>query len=485
MLRSVLVLSLLGGTAYAQTTQVPSSGGFDAHSPYTPIGDGDLMDPLSMWRAEAQERNSGGIMALFEYATAPVVLYRTTWDGNTTREPLLDQLVGVNIGGQYNPHERVGIALGMPLWFTSQAVGEAQGAGLGDLELSIPIGLILADEDKPFSAGLSIIPFGKAPTGTQAKNLGSGSFTGGGHLVTTLRGGRVSSSLSVGAEYAPEAFVANLDWGSTLRYGATFGVKMTEGFAMHLEGNGRYVLTGGSATNTRLPIEVLLSARGATKSGVRFQGGVGAAVTEGTTASVFRAFAGVGYAFGKGKKRTLEIVQEEPAAPAPPPAPVDSDNDGVVDNVDQCIGEVEDGLGELPTDGCPQPVQVASATNEVLPPPPVKIDLPVIRFAFDSASLGRRATAELDKLASQLQEAPQLARVIIEGHTDAIGSDDYNVALSQRRASAVLRYLTKQGVPSNLLQIEARGEAKPIETNGSAEGRAANRRVRFRLEEKE
>ena len=480
MVRSILPLALfLTGTAFAQDTEIPSSGGFDAHSPFTPVGDGDLMDPLSLWRAERQAAGSGAMWAGFEYANAPLVLYRTTWDGVSTREPLLDQLVGVNVGGQYNPHERVGITVDMPLWLYSQDREGPQGAGLGDLTLAVPIGLVLP-KDESFSVSLSAVPYGKAPTGTQAKYMGAGAFSGGGHLVTTLQGGRVSSSLQVGAEYLPEASVADITWGSNLRFGGSVGVQITEGFAMHVEASGRHILTEQPRALTGTPIEALLSARGRTRGGLRLHAGIGTGVTQGASAAVLRAFTGVGWTFGKDQARPMPMVVEE--TPLPPP-PSDLDGDGWVDEVDPCIDEPEDGLGEAPEDGCPQPEQVASLVQpEPAPFDPSAISLPVVHFDFDDFGLRPDAKARLDEVVGVLKATPEITLAHIEGHTDFKGSDGYNDALSLRRAKTVKAYLMAAGISSSRLTIAGFGEDKPVASNDTSDGRFTNRRVEFRIE---
>ena len=67
--------------------------------------------------------------------------------------------------------------------------------------------------------------------------------------------------------------------------------------------------------------------------------------------------------------------------------------------------------------------------------------------------------------------------VVVEGHTDSIGSDAYNMKLSQRRANTVRDYMVKKGISPSRIKTEAFGETKPIASNKTAEGRAQNRRV--------
>ena len=75
-----------------------------------------------------------------------------------------------------------------------------------------------------------------------------------------------------------------------------------------------------------------------------------------------------------------------------------------------------------------------------------------------------------------MREQPTLV-VVVEGHTDSIGSDAYNMKLSQRRANAVRDYMVKNGVSGSRIKTEAYGKTRPIASNKTAEGRAQNRRV--------
>jgi outer membrane protein OmpA-like peptidoglycan-associated protein len=99
-----------------------------------------------------------------------------------------------------------------------------------------------------------------------------------------------------------------------------------------------------------------------------------------------------------------------------------------------------------------------------------------VLFATGTAELNTGGTTHLGKLAGFLNQYPERTAVI-EGHTDSIGSDEYNHGLSQRRADAVKAFLMGQGVGSTRLTAFGKGEGSPIGDNGSATGRQQNRRV--------
>jgi outer membrane protein OmpA-like peptidoglycan-associated protein len=99
-----------------------------------------------------------------------------------------------------------------------------------------------------------------------------------------------------------------------------------------------------------------------------------------------------------------------------------------------------------------------------------------ILFAFDSAELTSEARSNLRKLADSL-EAEDRTNVMIVGHTDSEGKDAYNQRLSERRGHSAEDQLASLGVASSRLSVRGRGEAEPIASNGSEEGRRQNRRV--------
>ena len=91
-----------------------------------------------------------------------------------------------------------------------------------------------------------------------------------------------------------------------------------------------------------------------------------------------------------------------------------------------------------------------------------------------------RSYVELHKLLVLLRKNPKLSVEFI-GHTDHIGSEEYNLELSVKRAQSVVQYLTQNGVPAGRLKFRGEGEGRPISTNETDEGRAQNRRVEFKV----
>jgi len=101
-------------------------------------------------------------------------------------------------------------------------------------------------------------------------------------------------------------------------------------------------------------------------------------------------------------------------------------------------------------------------------------------YDFDSDVVRADAAQNLRNLAASLEKYPNTDLMIV-GHTDAVGTSDYNQALSQRRATAAANYLMGQGVASARLQAVGRGETEPIATNDTEAGRQLNRRVEIAI----
>lgn len=104
-------------------------------------------------------------------------------------------------------------------------------------------------------------------------------------------------------------------------------------------------------------------------------------------------------------------------------------------------------------------------------------------FDFDKATLKPEGQAKLDELVSKLKGV-NLDVAIAVGHTDGIGTDEYNQSLSLKRADSVKAYLVSKGIPADQIKTEGKGESQPIADNKTKEGRAKNRRVEVTVMEK-
>lgn len=184
----------------------------------------------------------------------------------------------------------------------------------------------------------------------------------------------------------------------------------------------------------------------------------------------------VGLAFPFGAKPMPPAPPVVPPPPVLPPvvpvAPVvrDTDGDGVLDTADRCPGT---------------PVGTAvDAYGCALPPPPKPVTerrFDDVLFDFDRSELTVNGRAILDEAARVVNDGSYRSLSInVAGHTDGKGSDGYNQALSERRATTVKRYLVSKGVDAARIRTFAFGESKPVASNETDAGRAKNRRAEVR-----
>jgi outer membrane protein OmpA-like peptidoglycan-associated protein len=103
-----------------------------------------------------------------------------------------------------------------------------------------------------------------------------------------------------------------------------------------------------------------------------------------------------------------------------------------------------------------------------------------ILFPFNSADVLPAGRENLRQLAQSLQRYPG-TEVLIVGHTDNVGSDAYNMELSQRRADSARSFLMQMGVPGQRIRTSGRGESEPVASNESEAGRQQNRRVEIAI----
>ena len=139
--------------------------------------------------------------------------------------------------------------------------------------------------------------------------------------------------------------------------------------------------------------------------------------------------------------------------------PIDSDGDGVIDCEDKCPTE----KGPASNNGCPDWSEIT---------------IPTIYFDLNKATLRPEGIAELDKLADQLNSAKEYD-IVVGGHTCSVGTDSYNMSLSEKRAQAVVMYLAGKGVDKAAVGSNNYGESKPAVDNNTRSNRELNRRVEF------
>ena len=108
------------------------------------------------------------------------------------------------------------------------------------------------------------------------------------------------------------------------------------------------------------------------------------------------------------------------------------------------------------------------------------ITLNNVFFDFDKAVLKPESFPELNRIRDLMKEKTGM-QIEIDGHTDAVGTDEYNMGLSERRARAVINYLAEQGIEKARLNVKYFGESQPLDSNETVSGRRKNRRVEFKI----
>jgi outer membrane protein OmpA-like peptidoglycan-associated protein len=153
---------------------------------------------------------------------------------------------------------------------------------------------------------------------------------------------------------------------------------------------------------------------------------------------------------------------------------VDSDHDGIPDDVDACPHEP----GEMSSDpdkiGCPRYIRRIRGSSEIEV-------LRRIEFEFDRSRLLPQSFPILDEVVRLLEANPTIQKMKIEGHTDNQGTEEYNQKLSEERASSVLRYLVEKGIAHGRLSSAGYGLSRPRASNATEDGRQRNRRVEFHI----
>ena len=158
----------------------------------------------------------------------------------------------------------------------------------------------------------------------------------------------------------------------------------------------------------------------------------------------------------------------------------DTDKDGIPDPTDKCPGEPETINGVEDEDGCPD----TGKTSVNLTADKIEI-LDKVYFDVGKDTIQARSFKLLGQVASVLKAHLEIRRVRIEGHTDSDGPDDLNMALSDRRAKAVARWLSEHDVEAGRLEPQGFGETRPVAPNSKKSDKEKNRRVEFVIVETE
>jgi OmpA-OmpF porin, OOP family len=167
------------------------------------------------------------------------------------------------------------------------------------------------------------------------------------------------------------------------------------------------------------------------------------------------------------------VRSDDPAENGCPP---DTDGDGIRDDVDACPKEKGKPDPDPQKNGCPTAVRVTE--NEI-------VILEQVQFKTGSATILKTSDDLLMQVSMVLAEHPEIVKIEVQGHTDNRGGKKYNKKLSDRRAASVVKWLVTRGsVDQSRLMSHGYGMDEPIAENDTPEGRQKNRRVQFKIVEK-
>lgn len=309
---------------------------------------------------------------------------------------------------------------------------------LGDLLFAMKLRIL--DSDRK-TIGLSLQPFVTLPTGSGFYVTGYGSVTGGAKFIVDANFKRkVYLALNVGwqtikeTRYSPDTANATINDLILLNGGAHWDVNKKFGLITEIVGQ----------TDAGHPFSHQIQSPFAWLGGLRYSPGM-------IKRWMFGLSGGTGLGRGFGSPKFFAMGQ---------------------------LSYKKTKVVELAEEG-ETPVEVEAPFEEKI------VITQKIHFEFNKWNIRPVSFPILDDVASVLEKNPQIKKIRIEGHTDWIGSDEYNMKLSLKRANSVRDYLVQKGVGAGRLIAIGYGESRPIADNNTTLGRAKNRRTEFTVVENE
>ncbi len=498
---TALVLTLgAAGPASAQDAR------FDVQA-FRPLGAPQDLVVVGQSRPVSHLSISGG--AFLNFALEPLVLVTQGTDAKALS--VVGNRLQLDIMASVGLLDWLELGVDMPLVLAQgsdnlEAIGTEgflQSFVPGDMRLTAKVavpGLRRPSEGSGLGASLT---FGMGlPTGIQEAFASDGAVTWTPGLVMDYRfDSGILLALNTGLWLRPDRQFSGIQWGNAISAGLGAEVPVLRGAGITAVGT----LTASSPLETlpeqprQIPAELLLGLRWYSPTGLTVTVGGGGGCGCSLTAPTLRFFSSVIWVPGKtAEYEALERFKNPPEPPPPPPPPVDPDGDSVIGQGDRCpevAGPVENGgcpdtdkdgdsvvdrldrcpefpAGPRGKDGCPL---ARIQGNKIL-------ILEQVHFATDQDVILPESFPILEEVAQVMLDNPGLQRVLVEGHTDARASAEYNLDLSHRRAASVMNFLLDSGIATERLCSQGFGLGKPLASNDTEEGMALNRRVEFTIQ---
>ena len=465
-----VALALSSGPAHA----------VDAHG-FTLFGtSGDATAYNRIGTPYAGRSGSWDAAMVFDYADAPLA-ETFPWG----RETVIEGLGTMNLAGGYS-FGGLRIDAVMPVHLTSDQQGT--GVAPGDARLGV---LVPAWKQKGLRPAVGLQASIFAPTGDETRYLGTVGPRVGATVITSEEFGPVGLIAMLGAEVGLDEKDRNLDGGFGPLLGLGAAWRVTDAMSAEAE-----IVAQSDLSLTSIPVEATLSGRYRLPAGAWATLGGGAGLGEGVGSARWRAMAGVGWSYRK----------PEPVAALTVDPHADRDGDKIPDIVDKCKDQAETYDGFDDSDGCPEldgDGDGVTFAKDLCPGEPIRPEQDprysdgcpkVAEFAGDrivitEAIFFREARSELLPSAEPILQAvadimgkhPEIRYFLVEGHTNANGSDAYNLRLSDARAFAVMTWLAQHGVSDTRLLSKGFGESRPLVAADKPDAEAINRRVEFRV----
>ncbi len=432
-----------------------------------------------------------GAGLMLNYALNPVVL-RDRATGTVMATPL-NHAMSIDLLGSIGLFNFGEVALHVPihaLYVGDDSVvgGRALGAAgaIGDLRLVPKVAWFLGG-----SPAISFMLGGDLPvtfpTGNEEALRGHGAVT----LEPRVLFGMGAARWEVVANLGFRSRISNMAVDFTGAYELTWGLAGTFGLltgAVPLDLQSE--LTGGyqpSASGAAAPMELLTGVVIWPTKGLSIYAAAGPGLTDGLGSPDLRVLVGVRFARRvPGRDRFTDSdgdrvpdfrddcrdipedydgFEDDDGCPES-----DNDEDGVIDDLDECPTQAEEPGGD--GDGCPDHARVVIRRGKV-------VVFGKILFKTGQDEPLEKSYSLLDQIASVLRDHPEVGKMSIEGHTDNVGDAAFNQKLSKRRAERVRKALMARGAKGDTLTTKGYGEARPIAPNETPAGRARNRRVEF------
>jgi outer membrane protein OmpA-like peptidoglycan-associated protein len=503
--RLSLALRFLPGlalTAAAPQALGQSQTGFAAgrYEPSERGGGWFVLDGLDL---RGRARPSFG--ATLDYAYKPLIVYDTA--RQSERLALVRHQLYVHTGAAFVFADRLRVGLNVPVAVHQDGeplagapgLSPADAPALGDVRLAADVRLT-GEHDAPFTLAVGVRAW--LPTGLRSQFTSDGSLRLAPQILVAGRAGVFAWASRGAVVYrARDDAYAGTRLGSEIALSLAAGVRV----GRFLVGPEFFASTGlgpdSFFSSHATPADALVGLHYAHPSGLRVGAALGAGLTTGYGSPALRTLLSVAWGApvpvappdrdGDGIPDELDACPDVPGAPSgdpelngcPAPEKVldeDTDGDGIPDRNDACPAIKGVPTTDPMTNGCPEgtPRQLAVVTRSE-----IRI-AEQIQFATDSADLVGDSDAVLSAVKRILDEHPEILRVRVEGHTDAVGDPSYNDDLSARRAASVTRWLADHGVEASRLESAGFGSRRPLDSNETEQGRAKNRRVVFTILER-